>query len=56
MDFAFIPEPEMIRKAMEDITAAEILLRVRKNNCNPVLYHIFLPKMAEAGFLGISVP
>lgn len=56
MDFAFTAEHEMIRKTVREFAAREILPTIKENDRNQVFDKTLLPKMAEAGFLGVSAP
>ncbi|NUQ37794.1 MAG: acyl-CoA dehydrogenase family protein [Caldilineales bacterium] len=56
MDFAFTAEHELIRKTVREFAAREILPTIKENDRNQVFDKTLLPKMAEAGFLGVSVP
>ena len=56
MDFAFTTEHEQVRKAAKEFAAREILPNIKENDRNQTFDTSLLPKMAEAGLLGISVP
>ena len=46
----------MIRKTVREFAAREIFPTIKENDRNQVFDKTLLPKMAEAGFLGVSAP
>jgi alkylation response protein AidB-like acyl-CoA dehydrogenase len=56
MDFAFTPEHKEVRTAVRDFAAQEILPNIKEDDRNQTFDKNLLPKMAEAGLLGVSVP
>ncbi|MCP4166144.1 MAG: butyryl-CoA dehydrogenase [Chloroflexi bacterium] len=56
MDFAFTSEHDIVRKATRDFAAKEIRPNIKENDRSQTFDKSLMPKMAEAGLLGISIP